>query len=735
MKPKMRITTRLILIFLLSTVFLALSWQSDATAFFIFVTFVPVFFLLNNPRLTTHDKPLLWILTFLSVFLTAYVGVYWIRNVNPTTHFVIALLRAFTMLLPYAAAYLYLFSGKSARTSRFGNTATNTGVTNGNSTDRISDHTDPASESTGRSTTSPIMVFMAAWMIMEVLHDLNILGMSYGNLGHVLAAYPGIIQWYSVTGNLGGTLWILLVNFALFLLLRPWLTKTQRTSGNFVYEGRSGVDPDAGMVPEADPASLTGKLTGRHEPGNDPVHDTGRPGPTLQIRKMNRAALFALAATLPLIISLIMFRSPADTTKTGINVIALHTSMDVYDYKYEVNPDELLEASISSTKNYLDSSTTNIVFWPENAIMGDLFLDSLNSSHVVQRIRNELLNEKVPLDFSEMLEVEEKGMEEKGMEEKGMEEKGMEEMMELKGKRAEKLETTGPEEKEAPGTKPNVILVTGAIVDQITPPPPPDSYQPQILYNAEKNYHFKRYNTALLIISDATPRVKFKKRLVPMSEQVPKQKLFAPLVRLVPNLEDLNFSPAGEGYPVFDFGTIEITSASNSPIKKNSHISQDTNTTQSDLTHPDSRNTLDIQTSPIICYGSAFSTFTAKEVLQTNSSFLAILLNEGWMKSNTAYRHFNWFATCRAIENRRFVVKSSNEGITTLIDSKGTSKEQLSGTTSGAVTGDLEVNETLTFYTKYHPYIAWGILISGILTILVILLRISKNRKANHLYA
>ena len=137
-QPKERITARLILLFLLSTACLALSWQSDTTAFLVFVAFVPVFFLLNDRKLATSDKPLLWILTSLSVFLVAYMGVYWIRNVNPSTHFVIALLRALTMLLPFAAAYLFLFSGKSARTARFGNTATNTGINNGNNADETS---------------------------------------------------------------------------------------------------------------------------------------------------------------------------------------------------------------------------------------------------------------------------------------------------------------------------------------------------------------------------------------------------------------------------------------------------------------------------------------------------------------------------------------------------------------------------------------------------------------------
>ncbi len=62
---------------------------------------------------------------------------------------------------------------------------------------------------------------IAGWMSFEYLHLLD-WGLSWPwlTLGNGLAMQPGWIQWYSVTGTSGGTLWIWLVNALLFLQYR-----------------------------------------------------------------------------------------------------------------------------------------------------------------------------------------------------------------------------------------------------------------------------------------------------------------------------------------------------------------------------------------------------------------------------------------------------------------------------------------------------------------------------------
>lgn len=568
-KSEGRKSIGLFILFLLGTVSLVLSWQSDVTAFFIFFAFVPVFILFDQRSFAYDEKVLVIILAFLFVFISAYVTTYWIRNVNPPAHFTVALLRALTMMLPFTVAFIFLFQARKRHNT-------------------------------------PILAFVISWLIMEVLHDLNILGMSYGNLGHVLAAYPGMIQWYSITGAIGGTAWIFLVNYTLFLLIYPLLPKAMHF---FAMNGESAKGPKAAAV-----------------------------------TKITTTSLLALSVALPILISLISYRSLAKTTATNINVIAIHTSMDVYDFKYEVKPEVLLEHYLRNSKSIREAdhsksiketepsnassdpviSPINIYFWPENALTGDLFVDSLEKSNTVATIRRELL--QTPRD----------------------------------------------------------MVISGAIVNQVVEPPVPGSYRPRIMHNKEKDYYFKRFNAALYIRTDVPPRMKVKKRLVPITEVIPVNKIFAPLVSMIPNLEDLNFSPANNTYEPFEFAEGKY------------------------------------RTSPVICYGSVFSSLTAGEVKHTGSDFLALILNEGWMKNRKANRHFNWFAICRAVENRRFLVKSSNEGISAFIDSKGNVIDYLSGSTNGAIKTTLRVNDQQTFYTRFHKFILLGILIAGGIILIIL---------------
>lgn len=54
------------------------------------------------------------------------------------------------------------------------------------------------------------------WLSFEYLHQIWELAYPWLNLGNVFAKYPAFIQWYSITGSFGGTLWVLLVNLLIF---------------------------------------------------------------------------------------------------------------------------------------------------------------------------------------------------------------------------------------------------------------------------------------------------------------------------------------------------------------------------------------------------------------------------------------------------------------------------------------------------------------------------------------
>lgn len=558
-------STQYFLLFSLNTILLILAWHSNSTAFLVFTAFVPLFYLLHHPPQTYNERLSCYILAFLTVFLASYFTIYWIHHVRPSTHLITSLVSSVSMFVPYLLAFWLRFTKKA-----------------------------------GPLTAS--LVFIASWTVIELLHDLNILGLPYGNLGHVLAAYPKLIQWYSITGSTGGTLWIFAANLGLTSLANRLLQRRIHA------------------------VKFRNSYIGSKAPTHPNQSGKTRPTGTAKTNLIKVAAILS-AIVLPAILSLTMFSTPpTGTNKTTVNVMALHTSTDVYTYKYRVDPLVLLEEYLTATKKQLDSSQTNLIVWPENAITDVILFDNPDSSDAIKKIRQELIN------------------------------------------------------------GPHNMLIAGALVKEIVVPPDPPTYAPNILFNKEENYHYKLYNATVFVQAAKATTIKVKKRLVPFSEQVPTSKIYAPLVWLIPNLAELNFSAMEQGYPLFSFRNDSC------------------------------------RTTPIICYGSAFSNYVADETRNTGANFLTMVFNEGWMKSKKSYTHFNWFTVCRTIENQRFTVKSSNEGITAIIDQKGMELEKWEGGPShGVVQEILTVNDQFTFYTRHHKVINMLLLIGGLLYVLTVL--------------
>ena len=68
------------------------------------------------------------------------------------------------------------------------------------------------------------------WMAFEYLHlnwDLN---WPWLNLGNGFSSYYRWVEWYEYTGTFGGTLWVLVANILLFLLIYPGSFKVKLSS-------------------------------------------------------------------------------------------------------------------------------------------------------------------------------------------------------------------------------------------------------------------------------------------------------------------------------------------------------------------------------------------------------------------------------------------------------------------------------------------------------------------------
>lgn len=111
-----------------------------------------------------------------------------------------------------------------------------------------------------------------------------------------------------------------------------------------------------------------------------------------------------------------------------------------------------------------------------------------------------------------------------------------------------------------------------------------------------------------------------------------------------------------------------------------------------------------IGVAPIICYESVFGEFCT-EYVRHGANLLAIITNDGWWGDTPGYRnHFN-YAKLRAIETRRWLVRSANTGISGVIDPAGKVHQRLGWWKQGAIRTNVYPLSELTFYVRWGDFL------------------------------
>jgi apolipoprotein N-acyltransferase len=119
--------------------------------------------------------------------------------------------------------------------------------------------------------------------------------------------------------------------------------------------------------------------------------------------------------------------------------------------------------------------------------------------------------------------------------------------------------------------------------------------------------------------------------------------------------------------------------------------------------------------SPLICYESIFAPITREAVLR-GSSFLVNQSDEGWFKTSQEIYLNNQIAVFRAIESRRSFLRSTNTGITCLIDYRGYILGQLEPFKADVLVVDIPISQELSIYSRYGlPLLAFACFISTLL--------------------
>ena len=213
----------------------------------------------------------------------------------------------------------------------------------------------------------------------------------------------------------------------------------------------------------------------------------------------------------------------------------------------------------------------------------------------------------------------------------------------------------------------------------------------QTARETENGDFYDSYNTALEIDKEGNLDFYHKGKLVPGAEIMPYPKLFKFLNFLAVDLGGISGSLGSDKEPkVFDAG--------NTP-----------------------------NLAPLICYESVFPGHVA-EFCRKGAEILLVITNDGWWRDTDGYKQHMHYASLRAIENRREVLRSANTGITCRIDKLGNIHQQTQWWKKEVIDVKVHSFNNMTFYSQYGDYIGRFASFVGVFFILgMIVKKKSKN--------
>jgi apolipoprotein N-acyltransferase len=124
-----------------------------------------------------------------------------------------------------------------------------------------------------------------------------------------------------------------------------------------------------------------------------------------------------------------------------------------------------------------------------------------------------------------------------------------------------------------------------------------------------------------------------------------------------------------------------------------------------------------------ICYEAVFAD-EVRELARNGAEVLVNISDDGWYGDTSApWQHFN-MARMRAVENRRWLLRDTNNGVTAAIDPYGRVRQSIPRHQVDALPAEFAFRDGITFYTAHGDVFAWlcAILALGVLSISVVIL-------------
>lgn len=109
----------------------------------------------------------------------------------------------------------------------------------------------------------------------------------------------------------------------------------------------------------------------------------------------------------------------------------------------------------------------------------------------------------------------------------------------------------------------------------------------------------------------------------------------------------------------------------------------------------------------LICFEIIFPDL-CRRFVKKGANFLVTITNDAWFgKTSAPHQHFS-MAVFRAVENRVFIARAANTGISGFIDPRGKILKQGGIFSEEAINGTIHLSKEKTFYTLYGDVFAWA---------------------------
>jgi len=126
----------------------------------------------------------------------------------------------------------------------------------------------------------------------------------------------------------------------------------------------------------------------------------------------------------------------------------------------------------------------------------------------------------------------------------------------------------------------------------------------------------------------------------------------------------------------------------------------------------------DNKVAALICYESVFPNHVRK-FIKEGAQAIFIITNDGWWGDSQGRKQHNSYACIRAIETRRYVVRSANTGISSVINPLGKFEHSLNFNTMDSFIHSIKLLSFKTFYVKHGNFLIFiylvAILIFGVI--------------------